>query len=255
MTIQHFNRHRMSIAFFVLIYVTPVLADVPERSELNPFQLALRGNDILLETLKLQPLRGEFRAIATIQQDPRQSVVLYSRVNGWVASASVLPGEEVNKGDTLAILDGISLREADAALKQAQAAYIAAKELLARKKKLSDEEMIPRNELTSATLSYRQALADLDAARALLNIYGMSGTSKTVSVKAPFSGTVISTTVKRGQTVTPADPLFTLSDLSSVLITASVPESRIRYLSPGSSVRIEASSWPEMSVSAPGRTS
>jgi cobalt-zinc-cadmium efflux system membrane fusion protein len=200
--------------------------------------------EMKLETMQLQLLSGELRALATIQVDPRRSATIYPRINGWIASVDVLPGARVKKGDTLAVLDGMSLREAGSSLRQAQAAYTAAAELLARKKKLSQEEIIPRNELTTATMNYQQALAQLDAAKAQLSLLGISGKARTVSVEAPFSGTVLSADARREQTVTSADPLFTLSDLSGVLLTASIPESRIRYLSPGSPVRIESSSWP-----------
>lgn len=203
-----------------------------------------QDREVKLETMQLQLLSGELRALATIQVDPRRSATIFPRINGWIASVDALPGTKVKKGDTLAVLDGMSLLEAGSSLRQAQAAYTAAAELLTRKKKLSQEEIIPRNELTTATMNYQQALAQLDAAKAQMSFLGLSGKARTVSVEAPFSGTVLSTDVKREQTVTTVDPLFTLSDLSGVLLAASIPESQIRYLSQGLSVRIESSSWP-----------
>ena len=69
------------------------------------------------------------------------------------------------------------------------------------------------------------------------------------SIVAPFDGTIVARTAVPSQRVDPIDSLFTLADLTTVRVTANVPESRVGLL--------PAMGTPTLKVSAaayPGRT-
>ncbi|PKH23800.1 hypothetical protein CIG19_10295 [Enterobacterales bacterium CwR94] len=204
---------------------------------------------ILLETLSPSPLSMEFSVLATLQQDPRYSATLSSRLDGWVSAVNVLPGKNVKEGDILATVESPQLHDERRAVMQTQAALQAATVVLQRKQKMMKEEIISRNELTAATLDWQQAKAAFEAAQSRLLLLGTDArsTSSTVAVKAPFTGTIMSATLRQKQAVTPADVLFTLSDLTKIQVIAQVPESQIRYLTTGAAVRIQSSAWPDTS--------
>ena len=48
-------------------------------------------------------------------------------------------------------------------------------------------------------------------------------------IVAPFAGTIIARSAVPSQRAEPTDVLFTLADLSTVRVTANVPESEVRY--------------------------
>ncbi|MCE0828953.1 efflux RND transporter periplasmic adaptor subunit [Buttiauxella sp. A2-C2_NF] len=251
MTQNNAQYRRLPSALYFIVFVgffSPAVSASPDDSE--EAETVSTPKEVLLETIGPAPMTNEFRALATIQLDPQRSATISSRINGWITSVNALPGKKVSKGDTLATLDSIQLRDENNVVKQARAALNAASELLKRKQKMMAEEIIPRNDLTAATLAYQQAKAEFDAAQARQTLFGSNGKSASLStITAPFSGTVLTTTARQEQAVTPADVLFTLSDLSTVLITANVPESQVRFLEPGATVRIQASAWPDETFS------
>lgn len=239
----------LSYLLLFLIFLTP-FARASGAVSLENVETVSTDANVLLETVEPAPLEGEFRVLATIQQDPRRSAIISSRLSGWIASVNVLPGQRVRQGETLATVDSIQLRDERNAVTQARASLNAAAELLQRKQKMMAEEIIPRNELTAAKLAWQQAKAELDAVLARQDLIGTrGGTSSPAAITAPFSGTILTTTLRQEQAVTPSDALFTLSDLSTVLIVASVPESQVRFLTPGAPVRIQSSAWPGESFS------
>jgi len=250
--IQNNAQHPNALSFlYVLIFLFFLVPSV-RASAVSPgeTETVSTNKNVLLETVEATPLEGEFRVLATIQQDPRRSAIISSRIGGWVASVNVLPGQIVSKGETLATVDSIQLRDESNAVVQARATLNAATELYKRKQKMMAEEIIPRNELTAARLAWQQAKAEFDAVQGRQTLIGTNGKAGSpVAITAPFNGTILTTALRREQAVTPADVLFTLSDLSTVLIVASVPESQVRFLNPGAQVRIQASAWPGESFS------
>ena len=70
---------------------------------------------------------------------------------------------------------------------------------------------------------------------------------------APFDGTILTVTAVRSQRVEPTDVLFSLADLSTVFVVASVPEADLRMLpelKPGGAVRLTAAAYPGRSFEA-----
>lgn len=65
-------------------------------------------------------------------------------------------------------------------------------------------------------------------------------------IVAPFAGTIVARSAVPSQRVEPTDALFTLADLSTVRVTANVPESQVRLLTGvgKSTIRFTAAAYP-----------
>lgn len=73
----------------------------------------------------------------------------------------------------------------------------------------------------------------------------MDGTTE-VPVRAPISGKVLELTVAPGEyRPDTSAPLFTVADLSTVWITADVPESQIRKVNKGEYIQVELTAYPD----------
>lgn len=65
-----------------------------------------------------------------------------------------------------------------------------------------------------------------------------------VPVRAPLAGAVIERQVSQGTAVTPGTPLFVVSDLSSVWVTAEVDETQVASVAVGVPVEVQVSAYP-----------
>jgi len=63
-------------------------------------------------------------------------------------------------------------------------------------------------------------------------------------VRAPIAGAVIERLVSPGTAVTPGTPLFVLSDLSSVWVTAEIDETHVGSLAVGLPVEVQVNAYP-----------
>ena len=95
----------------------------------------------------------------------------------------------------------------------------------------------------------------IEAARQRLVLFGLSGAQiarieksgeveRRVEYYAPFDGYVMDLGVRQGDAVQPGMTLFKLADLTSVWITAEVPETQAAWLKPGDLAEIEVPARP-----------
>jgi cobalt-zinc-cadmium efflux system membrane fusion protein len=114
-----------------------------------------------------------------------------------------------------------------------------------------------QSDLIAAEGAARSAQAALAAARSRLAILGQSpaaiaalehagaSVGPDAPVTAPVTGVVVHRALGPGQTVAPGgDPLFTISDLSTVWLTAAVQESDAAKVRLGSPVVVTTPAWP-----------
>jgi membrane fusion protein, copper/silver efflux system len=95
----------------------------------------------------------------------------------------------------------------------------------------------------------------IEAARQRLAFFGLSAaqiariektgqTERTVDYYAPFDGYVMELSVRRGSAIEPGAMLFQLADLSSVWVTAEVPEAQAAWIKAGDSIQVEVPGLP-----------
>jgi membrane fusion protein, copper/silver efflux system len=95
----------------------------------------------------------------------------------------------------------------------------------------------------------------IEAARQRLAFFGLSAAQiariertgqaeRTVDYYAPFDGYVMELSARQGSAIEPGAMLFLLADLSSVWISAEVPEAQAAWIKPGDLIQIEVSALP-----------
>ncbi|MGA7315250.1 MAG: HlyD family efflux transporter periplasmic adaptor subunit [Silvibacterium sp.] len=118
---------------------------------------------------------------------------------------------------------------ANAAIRGAQTAAV--------QKQIAQQEA----EITSATASAAQARADLAEAQANL---------QDLTVKAPFTGTVMTRTAEPGEVIQAGAPIVTLLDLTKVYLRGFIPEGTIGRVKIGQAARVYLDSAPNKPVDA-----
>ena len=208
-----------------------------------------RRAGIKLETLAPQSFAGTVTVTATIHANQDRIARVAPRVEGRVIQVNANLGDKVRAGQSLAVLDSLTLGEAQSALQQAQSAQRVAQADFARAESLSADEIISQRDFLRTRADFERATAELRAAEDKLRLLGgvPSGArraSSTFALTAPLAGTVIQKKATVGELGTPADPLFTVADLSTVWIEANLTEDTLSSVKKGAAATVTVAAYP-----------
>jgi membrane fusion protein, heavy metal efflux system len=229
-----------------------------------------------LKEIRVEPVQlvdmptDELVAPARVIPNPNRISRLLPQVQGRVTRVMAQLGDSVEQGQPLVELDSpdadaaISIflqsqaaeRQAEATLGKARADLARATDLYEYKAIAEKDFLSARNDLFQATEGLETARAARDQARRKLELLGLSpkASRQPVLVRAPFSGKIIEVNVSPGEyraaisfhTDTTA-PLMTIADLSTVWVSAEVPEPSVRLIHIGEPVSISFVSFPDES--------
>lgn len=164
----------------------------------------------------------------------RQDVDIIPQVSGRIIRLCVKEGEQVKKGQVLAVIDQVSyqaaLRTARANVSAAKARAETARIELQGKQALFDGKIISVHELSLARNQLAVALAELDRAKAQ-ETDARNNLSYT-EIKSPSNGVVGTLPFRIGSLVSPGmtQPFTVVSDNSEMYACFSVPENKLRQL-------------------------
>jgi membrane fusion protein (multidrug efflux system) len=153
--------------------------------------------------------------------EAHDEAVVVAKVGGEVRQIYVEEGDTVKAGQVLARLDGDRLRlevaESDAKLRKLERD-------LTRFKELNQKGLVAKNELENAEF-------DLDALRAAAERARLE--LSYTEIRAPIAGVVSARNIKLGNTISPNDPTFRVTDLDPLVAYVHIPEKEFRKLAPG----------------------
>lgn len=162
--------------------------------------------------------------VGTIEE--KTGSVLSFEVAGNITSFRVDEGDRVCRGQTLATIDPVSIKEAHRAtlttLKQAQDAY---------------NRFLPLHKSgTISDMRWVDIESKLEQAKAAENI-ARQQLSHTALI-APYSGVIASKNAEMGTYVLPGQPILKLANVAQVYVKISVPESEISHIHIGNKASI-----------------
>lgn len=173
------------------------------------------------------------------QVAPLTSVLVRSAVTGSLLGTVVAEGDQVTSGEVLARVDPAQqeavVRQAQSALDQGLLQQSQAAATYSRLRDLSD--LTPRSTLEDAQRSLANAAQSVESLRALLQQAQIQ--LDRYSITAPISGTITERNVDPGQYVDPSTVLFTLSDLSSLVIETNVDEAYATQIAIGQAATLQ----------------
>lgn len=197
---------------------------------------------------------------ARVEVDETRVTRVGSPVMGRIGSLLVREGEQVRKGQTLALLNSVGLSEAQLSFLKALSQKQLASRAVERARLLLKADVIGTAELQRREADLAQASAELAAARDELTLLGMPQESiqelertrtihSTVPIVATSDGTVLERHVTPGQVVQPAETVFEVADLSHVWLVADVPEQIAGNIVEGMAVDAQVAALPGENLS------
>ena len=218
----------------------------------------------LAETVKfgtpeMGDVNGTLQVAAHVETDAHRIAHVGSPVAGRILKLLVFEGQYVKAGTVLAMLHSTNLSDTQFALIKASSQ----KELAAAAEKRA-EQLVKADVIGQAELERRRAellQASTEAASYRTQLLGLGMTAAQISklettrklsadypIVTPRSGTVLKRDITIGQVIQPADPAFTIADLSSVWIVANVPEEDAGPLQRGMQVEVRIPALPKQKI-------
>ncbi|MBL8230167.1 MAG: efflux RND transporter periplasmic adaptor subunit [Bryobacterales bacterium] len=196
---------------------------------------------------------------AHVEVDETRVTRVGAPVMGRISSLAVREGQEVQRGQLLALLTSTGLSDAQLSFLKALSQKQVAQRAVDRAQLLLRGDVIGVAELQRRESEFAQATAELDAAHDQLILLGMpdeaiSELQRTRSMNsvsrivASMDGTVLDRRITLGQVVQPADTAFEIADLSHLWMLADVPETNAGHLAEGQAVEAQIAALPGATI-------
>jgi membrane fusion protein, heavy metal efflux system len=229
----------------------------------NPNEVAITPaleRNLKFGTPEMAEVDGTLQVAAHVETDARRIARVGSPVSGRILALLVFEGQKVKTGTILAMLHSTDLSDTQRALIKASSQRGLAEASEKRAVQLVEADVIGRAELERRRAELLQANTEVESCRTQLRGLGMTETqirqlessrklSADYPIIAPRSGTVLKREITVGQVVQPADPAFTIADLSSVWIVANVPEEDAGQLQKNMEVQVRIPALPQQKMS------
>ncbi len=177
------------------------------------------------------------------------------RVAGRIAQLTKGVGDQVKRGEVVAVIDSPELGRAKADFIAAAASATVAREGADRERSLFDKQISSEKDLRLAEAEATRARADKEAAEVRLHTLGISDGqlgrlraddhfTGSFAITSPMDGVVVSRPVNLGQHAEPQDSMFEIMDLRTVWIMIDVYERDLAQVTLGQSVVVHVPAWP-----------
>jgi membrane fusion protein, heavy metal efflux system len=190
-----------------------------------------------------------------VQANAYRETPVIALVGGIVRSVGPELGQNVRKGQTIAVVSSNELADAQSRYLSAVAGLDEHHKHHVRTEKLVAIGAASREEFEMATTKLKAAESEVANLRQRLLLLGLSSqrvnglrstaqVSSEVNVPAPASGTVTSRTVNSGEVIESGKELLRVTDLSSVWVVAQVYEKDLGKIHIGSGASITTDAYP-----------
>jgi len=181
---------------------------------------------VKLGKAELRELSRSLRTVGTVAVDETRRSQIHAKFEGYVEQLYVnFTGEVVRRGQPL-----LSIYSPD---------------LVATENDLLLASRVRKQFGNTLYESARRRLLLWDVAPAEINEVERSGKPlRSVTLRSPVDGVVLTRTVVQGTRVMPGDPLYDLADLRQVWVLADVYESELSYIHLGQSAQVTLASFP-----------
>ncbi|MES2237181.1 MAG: efflux RND transporter periplasmic adaptor subunit [Pseudomonadota bacterium] len=214
--------------------------------KLAPEELERAG--VKTETLEQKSFADVVTVTATIHPNQDRIVRVAPRVEGRIVRVTANLGDSVRPGQVLAVLDSVTLGEAQSTLLQAQSAQRVAQADYKRAEALNADEIISQRDYLRAKAEFEKSSAELRSAEDRVRLLGGSTTAgradSTFQLTSPLAGNVVEKKATVGELRSPSDSLFTVADLSTLWIEANLTEDMLAKVRSGAAATVTVAAYP-----------
>jgi cobalt-zinc-cadmium efflux system membrane fusion protein len=223
---------------------------------------SLTLNDAQLKGVKVEEVKERLfgitrEAVGNIDFNQDDSVQVFTPYPGRITKLSAKAGDDVKKGQVLFEIDSPDLSTAEGALIQAAAQLELTSKALRRAQELFAAKGAAQKDVEQAVSDHKTAEGNYSAARNAVRIFGKTDAEmdqivsthridSQMPVPSPMDGRVTARNAAVGLYVQPGNTPapYTVADVSTMWMLASVPEGDIPLLRLGEDVEIQVAAYP-----------
>lgn len=210
--------------------------------ELTDAQIQTCG--VQLGRLETRSMSSNLKVNGEISSLPQNLATVSMSMGGRVGSVSLIPGTQVHKGQTLAVIEAAEFIDL-------QQNYLETKNKLEfvaadyeRQKSLFNNDATSRKNMQQVTSEYRALKIQRHAFEQKLILIGLNphtlnvnNLSRKVAVKSPIDGYIKTVNINVGKIVSPSDVLFDIIDLHHLYVKLTVFEKDIDKIAKGQKLK------------------
>ncbi len=184
-----------------------------------------------------------------IMLNDERTVHVVARVPGVAESVHVSTGQQVKKGQLLAIFSSQQMSDQRSQLLAARKRLDFAQGVYEREKKLFEQKITAEQDYRQATQALREAEIELENAKQKLSAIGVGadvtqGSSlNRFELRAAHDGLVVQRDLSVGEAVKEDTPVFTIADLSTVWAEVHIPAKDLPAVQVGSKLLVKATAF------------
>jgi len=214
---------------------------VPEKSPLR--------KELVIAAVEVHTAPHAMVFPGTVEADPARTANVLAPLTGRIAELKVGLGDHVARNQLLAVIESGDMAQAYSDVAKAADALALANKQLERAKGVQAAGGNAVKDLEAAQSAHNQAQAEMDRAQTRLHsltVAGNKGATHSIQIVAPTSGYITTLAVSPGTYANdPNAVLMTIADLSTVWITANVPEADVGQITKGEAVDATLSAYPD----------
>jgi cobalt-zinc-cadmium efflux system membrane fusion protein len=191
------------------------------------------------------PIVEQLTLSGKIEYNENDLVTFRSLLLGVVEKVDFELGDQVKKGQVLAVIKSTEIQSLFQQKKSQQNQINLLGKLLNTKKDLLNDGMISEPEMLQVEHELETAKLELNRINQSLQLYHAVGEG-TFQILAPKNGYIIQKDISQGQIIThESDPLFSISNLKEVWVMLNVYASNLRYIKTGDQVKVRTIAYPD----------
>lgn len=227
------------------IYLCSCSGNKTENAENNGINEAFLKN---VKTVKVVSDNKKKELILTgkVEYDPDKIINYVPLMSGIIEKTYFSLGDKIQKGQPL-----LDIRSTELSTLQSEKVSLETEERVAERElraaqSMFDDKMLSEMELLEAKGKLKQIQAAIEKIKSDMTVYGTDKGNGIFTVNAPMSGYIVSKKALSGNTVSPeSDPVFSIADLTTIMVMANVYASNLQFVREGMDVEITTLSYPD----------
>lgn len=201
---------------------------------------------IQLRTATAAKLETFVRLPGEVKLNEDRTAHVTPRVDGIVQEVQANLGQQVRKGELLAVVASAEVSEQRSSLAAAEKRAALARAVYEAEKKLWEDKVSARQDYLKAEQEWHEASIAVQNARQKLVAIGAAGSGKgpfnRLEIRAPFDGLIVDKHIAVGEAIGAETKVFTVSDLRQVWAEVVVPAKDLEIVKVGTEAVLRSAS-------------
>ena len=222
----------------------------PHAARVDLDEAQVKASGIMIEAAAAARIASTVQFPGEILLNDDRTVHVVPRVAGIAESVLVSTGQQVKRGQLLAIFSSQLISEQRSNLQTAEKRLEHAQSVYEREKRLWEQKITAEQDYLQAQHAVQEATIDLENAKQKLLALGVSGNTSSsgkglnrFELRAPYDGLVVERSLSIGEAVKEDTPIFTIADLGTVWAEAAIPAKDLPLIHVGDKVTLRATAF------------